>query len=180
MKKLLAVIVGALVGAQFVRFLVTGRYRVLYEREAAKPEHGGLVSADLLHAIALQESRENAAAVGPPNSNGTRDYGLMQINTRNLGRYGLTETTALDPERSVHAAARLLVDNVRAMPGASIFDQLSVYNAGDGPEPGLQPRLTKDGAYVNQGYVMQAGAWWFLVKLAGYAPSRVIAPDKWA
>jgi type IV secretion system protein VirB1 len=51
------------------------------------------------------------------NADGSRDYGLMQINERNFGWLGLTEQTALDPCASIAA-------------GAAVLTALSRYNSG--------------------------------------------------
>ncbi|XP_066469532.1 lysozyme C, milk isozyme-like [Tiliqua scincoides] len=40
------------------------------------------VSLDNWVCMAFYESRFNTAAVGPPNSDGSRDYGIFQINSR--------------------------------------------------------------------------------------------------
>jgi soluble lytic murein transglycosylase-like protein len=53
------------------------------------------------------------------NRDGSRDYGLMQINERNFGLLGLTPGTALDPCRSIAAAARLLTLFSRYNTGSS-------------------------------------------------------------
>lgn len=58
--------------------------------------------------IAKRESGLDPAAVSAPNRDGSRDYGLMQINDRNFAWLGLTANGALDPCRSIAAAARLL------------------------------------------------------------------------
>lgn len=59
---------------------------------AAARHHG--VDPALLHAIAVVESGLNPRAVNRANANGTRDIGLMQINSAwlpTLKRWGITE-----------------------------------------------------------------------------------------
>lgn len=177
----LVVLLGAVFGgAQLSRMMVTGKYRNLYE--AAGARHG--VDPNLLHAIALKESRESPTAIGAVNTNGTRDYGLMQINDTNFARYGLTAATALDPARSVDAAAQLVRDIMRAAPDFGVCDVFSVYNAGysaqdaDPAKPGkqLRPKLSQDGlSYYNADYVRAAWLLYLLVTIGALAPLKT--PD---
>uniref|UniRef100_A0A8D0KJ07 Glycosyl hydrolases family 22 (GH22) domain-containing protein n=1 Tax=Salvator merianae TaxID=96440 RepID=A0A8D0KJ07_SALMN len=70
-------------------FLIAGNEAKVYERceLAAALKRGGL---DRYHGYSLgnwvcmayHESRYNTRAVGPPNSDGSRDYGIFQINSR--------------------------------------------------------------------------------------------------
>lgn len=66
------------------------------------------VDPALALSIAQTESSFNPAAVSKPNSNGTQDYGLMQINSSNFASLGLTSATALDPQSNINAAMSLL------------------------------------------------------------------------
>jgi len=88
---------------------------------AADPMCGGDLIKDP-YTLAGYAQHENPKLipniVGPVNPNGTRDYGLAQINERNFGWLGLTYKTALEPCASLHAAAQYLV-------------AMSVYNTGD-------------------------------------------------
>jgi type IV secretion system protein VirB1 len=63
---------------------------------------------------------------------GSVDLGLMQINSANLSRTGLTVASAFDPAESVRAGGLILVEAYRRCDGQS--DQLrcmaSVYNTG--------------------------------------------------
>lgn len=65
----------------------------------------------LLKNIAKIESGLNPNAIGL-NKNGTKDYGLMQINTIHLKRlhnkYGVTEQMIMEPKTNIYAAAELL------------------------------------------------------------------------
>ncbi len=75
------------------------------------------VDPNLLVAIAKTESDWDPSAI-KHNPNGTTDYGLMQINSRNFGWLGLTPETALDPCRSLRA-------------GYQVLTALSRYNTGN-------------------------------------------------
>jgi Transglycosylase SLT domain len=50
----------------------------------------------------------NDHAISPPNKDGSRDYGLAQINDRNFTWLKLTRETALDPCLSIAAEAEVL------------------------------------------------------------------------
>jgi soluble lytic murein transglycosylase-like protein len=113
---------------------------------------------NLLHALAWQESRMDPAAVSPANENGTRDYGLMQINEVNLAALGLDRTTALDPARSVAAAAQYL-QQLEASGVHGLADLAAAYNAG-------AVKRTADGAYVNARYVAEVLTRYAWVQLA--------------
>jgi hypothetical protein len=90
--------------------------------------------ADLLLSVAMEESGLDPRAVRQ-NENGTRDWGLLQINDTNLDRLGLTPRSALDPCASMRAASRMLLE---AYDGGvtdreklrSILRALSVYHSG--------------------------------------------------
>lgn len=88
------------------------------------------VDPNLILAIARVESGYDPTRISAPNANGTRDYGLMQVNTANFGWLGLTAETALDPCQSIRAGVRVLTS-------------LSAYNTGK-PTAGL------DNGYVHK------------------------------
>ena len=88
------------------------------------------VDPNLILAIARVESGYDPSRISAPNANGTRDYGLMQVNTANFGWLGLTAETALDPCQSIRAGVRVLTS-------------LSAYNTGK-PTAGL------DNGYVHK------------------------------
>jgi soluble lytic murein transglycosylase-like protein len=72
------------------------------------------VSPALLRAIAQQESGERGAVVNI-NANGSRDIGLMQINSSwlpLLSRYGISEHDLLDPCVSALVGAWILSGNL--------------------------------------------------------------------
>lgn len=172
MGELIAVVLAGVFGAQLSRLGVSGRYRAVYVKVGK--ELG--VDPNLLHALALQETRERANAVSPPNINATRDFGLMQINESNLSRLGLTPATATDADvmDDVRAAARLLADNKRLAPHFTKLDEISVYNAGfstqtKAGEP-KRAKLAESGTdYFNAQYVREAWAWYLLVSVASAA-----------
>lgn len=70
----------------------------------------------LLKNIAKIESGFNPKAIGV-NKNGTKDYGLMQINTIHLKRlhkkYGVTEQILMEPKTNIYAGAELLSKIIR-------------------------------------------------------------------
>jgi type IV secretion system protein VirB1 len=61
----------------------------------------------MLTGIAHHESSFDPTVVRT-NADGSRDFGLMQINERNFVWLGLNAKTALDPCQSIRAAAQLL------------------------------------------------------------------------
>ena len=95
-------------------------------REAA--ERYGL-NGELLHAIARTESRLDPRSIGR-NANGSRDIGLMQINSRwlpVLARHGITERDLFDPCTSIQVGAWILAANVRRH--GYTWDAVGAYNA---------------------------------------------------
>ena len=69
----------------------------------------------LLKRIATIESNLNEKAINI-NSNGTRDIGLMQINTihlKRLSKIGITESVLRDPEVNIYVGAMLLSSHIR-------------------------------------------------------------------
>lgn len=156
-------VLGAGAVAQLTALAVPWRYREMFER-AAKDQGE---DADLLHAIAWHESNLNPSAISLPNRNGSKDWGLMQINDVNLAPLGLNQQTALLPEASANAAAKL-IKSIRPR-ARNMLDVISIYNAGE--RPGGGPKLV-DGLYVNQSYVRSVAARYQLVKLARFAPLK--------
>ena len=61
--------------------------------------------ANAMAGIAFTESGFNTTVISKPNRNGTRDFGLYQINESNLTKLGLTYQTVLDPCEASRAAA---------------------------------------------------------------------------
>ncbi|AXE33395.1 type III secretion system invasion protein IagB [Chromobacterium phragmitis] len=92
------------------------------------------ISPDLLYAIALQESGMRPDAIGR-NRDGSRDLGLMQINSIHLPRLrqlGVNESQLLEsPCLSVVVGASILSDMMKRY-GYS-WEAVGAYNAGLAP-----------------------------------------------
>jgi soluble lytic murein transglycosylase-like protein len=87
------------------------------------------VSPELLYAIARTESGMNPQAIGR-NRNGSRDIGLMQINSAwlpALAAHGITERDLFDPCTSIHVGAWILAGNVQRL--GYTWDAVGAYNA---------------------------------------------------
>lgn len=82
------------------------------------------ITVDRIHAIAGAESGWNPAAVSPPNRDGSRDFGLMQLNAQHIGKPGFPRTPAeaLQPCPNLAAGVRILAEADRAA--------LCIYNSG--------------------------------------------------
>lgn len=92
------------------------------------------VPPNLLRAIGHVESRFNAAALDPASHdypNGTRDVGVMQINSATGQRYGYSREDLRDPLKNIDAAAHYL-DELKANLGArlSSYTWPAAYNVG--------------------------------------------------
>lgn len=77
--------------------------------------HAFSLDSTLLKRIATIESSMNPRAINL-NKNGTRDIGLMQINTihlKRLSKIGITEKTLQDPEVNIYVGALLLSSHIR-------------------------------------------------------------------
>lgn len=96
-------------------------------------KYGKMYGVDpaLLKTIAMKESGLNPDAVGGLNDNGTRDYGLMQHNSKFLAERGLDNGGWKNPERSVEEAAKLLRKNIER--AGSVRGGVRMYN-GTGPK----------------------------------------------
>lgn len=87
------------------------------------------VSADLLRAIAMQESGGQATAMNR-NRDGSWDMGLMQINSRwlpTLARFGIGANDLWDPCTNVHTGAWVLAGNFRRL--GHTWEAVGAYNA---------------------------------------------------
>ncbi len=87
------------------------------------------VSSALLHAIARTESGLNPQAVGR-NRDGSRDIGLMQINSwwlPTLARHGIREQDLFEPCTSIHVGAWILAQNVARY--GYTWEAVGAYNA---------------------------------------------------
>ena len=87
------------------------------------------VSSHLLYAMAQTESGLDPRAIGR-NRNGSRDIGLMQINSAWLPRladYGITESELLDPCTNIHIGAWILAGNIHRL--GNTWEAVGAYNA---------------------------------------------------
>ncbi len=95
----------------------------------------------LLQAIAQVESGGNPRAVNRANRNGSRDVGLMQINSSwlpTLARWNIREDDLFDPCISAHVGAWILADNLARL--GPVWRAVGAYNA---RSPTLQLRYVK-------------------------------------
>ena len=92
---------------------------------------------ELLQAIAAVESGYRAQAMNHTNRNGTRDIGLMQINSIHLPRLlkqGITEERLLnEPCLSVEVGASILAEFIQRF--GYNWTAVGAYNVGPGPGP---------------------------------------------
>ena len=87
------------------------------------------VSPQLLYAIARTESSLNPQAIGR-NRNGSRDIGLMQINSAwlpALAALGIGECELLEPCTNIQVGAWILAGNVQRL--GYTWDAVGAYNA---------------------------------------------------
>jgi len=95
--------------------------------EQASSRYG--VNAELLYAMARTESGLDPRAVGH-NRNGSRDIGLMQINSAwlpQLSKHGIAERDLFDPCTSIHVGAWILAGNVQRL--GYTWEAVGAYNA---------------------------------------------------
>lgn len=92
------------------------------------------IEPELLQAIAAVESGYRAEAMNYSNNNGSRDIGLMQINSIHLPRLlkqGITEQRLLDePCLSVEVGASILADFIKQF--GYNWTAVGAYNVGPG------------------------------------------------
>ena len=91
------------------------------------------LSSQLLYAIARTESGLNPAAVGR-NRDGSRDIGLMQINSSwlpTLASHGIAEHHLFDACTSIHVGAWILAGNVSRL--GYTWEAVGAYNARSAP-----------------------------------------------
>ena len=92
------------------------------------------VNSTLLYAIARTESGLNPQAIGR-NTNGTRDIGLMQINSAwlpALSQYGISERDLFESCTSIHVGAWILAGNIQRL--GYTWEAVGAYNT---PHPAL-------------------------------------------
>lgn len=105
------------------------------------------IDSNLLRAIARHESGMNPNAISKPNKNGTRDYGLMQINETTAKKFGVTDKARLmDPRVSIEIACKLIVAlRSELKDKLNLFTLIAAYNAGS---PSVIRGTNTNGAYV--------------------------------
>lgn len=154
-------VVPALV-AQAVKHSTPWQYRTLFVQY-------GFPTGDenLLHALGWRETNLNPALISPPNTNGTRDYGLMQINSANFAKLGVTASSVMDPETNVRCAITVIGWS-RTKGIIRAADLASIYNAGSNADG--TARHTADGkSYVNPDYVRDVTLKMVQVQIAALA-----------
>lgn len=105
--------------------LACGRAAACWDEAASR--YG--VNASVLYAIARTESGLNPAAVNR-NANGSRDIGLMQINSSwlpLLHRHGIDEAQLFDACTSIYVGAWILAGNMRQL--GNSWMAVGAYNA---------------------------------------------------
>lgn len=68
------------------------------------------ITVDRLSAIAQVESNRTVETISPPNRDGSRDYGIMQINEQWLARFGVTRKQVMEPCTNLRIGVALLAD----------------------------------------------------------------------
>lgn len=95
------------------------------------------IEPELLQAIAVVESGNRAQAINRANRNGTRDIGLMQINSIHLPRllkHGITEDRLInEPCLSVEVGASILAEFIQRF--GYNWTAVGSYNVGTGTGP---------------------------------------------
>lgn len=84
----------------------------------------------VLYAIAKTESKLNPQAISRTNADGSRDVGLMQINSvwfPALARMGIDERMLLDPCTNIEVGAWILAQNIRRL--GNSWEAVGAYNA---------------------------------------------------
>lgn len=95
--------------------------------DAAAVRYG--VSSELLYAIARTESALDSQAIGR-NPNGTRDIGLMQINSAwlpTLATHGIGEHELLEPCTNIQVGAWILAGNLQRL--GYTWDAVGAYHS---------------------------------------------------
>jgi soluble lytic murein transglycosylase-like protein len=178
-KSLLSAALAGIVGAELAMLSIPGQWRHLHE--LVGKEEG--VDPNLLHAFQLRENLKGDPAAVNTNRNAagvalSSDHGLMQINTTNYAALHLTPETVTDPATNIRAAAKLIKSNMTVAPHLGILSQIAAYNTGFSAHRDdlgrLRPKLTADGSFSNQPYVMGVATWYLLITIASIAPVKTL------
>lgn len=116
--------------------------------DAAAFQH---VNVNLMRAIAQVESGTKSNAVNP-NSNGTFDIGLMQINSSwlpRLAREGITQQSLFDPCTNAYVGAWILSENIRQL--GPTWNAVGAYNAASPDKRIIYARKVYDMAHALSG-----------------------------
>lgn len=149
-----AVLVGCLASAWTSAAAGPTAYRVPWENgrtpcwDAAGAYHG--IDPWLLYAIGYVESGHNPTALNLSNGNGTRDIGMMQINSiwiPELRRHGIPTTALTNACASTYIGAWVLAKNIRRY--GYTWQAIAVYNVGSLNTPG---RVKTGQAYARKVY----------------------------
>lgn len=114
----------------------------------------------LLKAFGKVESSLNPYAVSPPNRNGTKDYGITQVNEVTARQYGIDPASLVgDAAAGFRLTARILSDDAKQLgTSASPAALISAYNQG------VHGFLTN--GIINWPYVAAVSWWQFVYMLA--------------
>jgi hypothetical protein len=116
--------------------------------DAAAFQH---VNVNLMRAIAQVESGTKSNAINP-NSNGTFDIGLMQINSSwlpRLAREGITQQSLFDPCTNAYVGAWILSENIRQL--GPTWNAVGAYNAASPDKRIIYARKVYDMAHALSG-----------------------------
>ena len=109
----------------------------------------------LLYAVGYTESSHQAKIISRPNSNGTYDIGLMQINSTwlpELRKHGITQERLMDGCVSIYVGAWILAKTVRRY-GYS-WEAIASYNTGNVDTPRRRELGLKYAQRVYRNYAM--------------------------
>lgn len=96
------------------------------------------IEPDVLRAIAHTESSMRPEAISKANKNGSRDLGVMQINSdwlETLVAYGITRYDLFEPCQNIHVGAWILAQNIGKY--GQTWEAIGAYNVG--------PKVTRPG-----------------------------------
>ena len=123
----------------------------------AHAAHAYGVNPQVLLAIAWHESRLLPWKIHR-NSDGSTDYGLMQINSRNLPSLGLTQQRAMAPCTNILAGARLYRRAIKRY--GNTWTAVGAYHS---TTPLLRQRYALD-IQQNFAVISRISAWWFKLR----------------